>query len=294
MKKKSRIRWAGFLDLGLGALGWVATAAISDAQPLQQYRRGTLPEASFERLREWAHELDEVARHASNQAQAQQGGYRGFRRDTKFLRSIDHFADRAERFHERMDAYRTRPWQVDEEIEHLIRDAREVQTRLRRARFVDRHTVEDWEQVVDLLNRMLNEYRYPGRYDDRWGDRYRRYPDTGHGSYDDYRYSTDIRQLARELDVRAARMSQLADRWGGRWDGDSLEVRRFSDEARDFRAAVDRREFSRNELRSRVNRLLEEAQDAHSEISRAGADTRVADEWDGIVRVLDRMRNLVV
>lgn len=294
MKKSVKARSAGFLALAFAALGWMAAATVAQAQVRERYRRDTLSNASYERMREWAHELDQVARHASEQAQAQQGPYRGFRRDTNFLRSIDHFADRAERFHERMDSYRTRPWNVDDELEHLIRDARNVQSRLQRARFVDRHTVEDWDQVVDLLNRMLNEYRSPGRYsDDRWGDdRYRRYPGTGRGSYDD-RYSTDMRQLARELEERAARMSQIVGRYGSRY-GYSSELRRFSEEARDFRAAVDSREFSRNELRSRVNLLLEEARDAHSEISRAGADTSVAAEWDGIVRVLGRMRDLVV
>lgn len=289
-KRTLKFRYAGFLALIFVSF---AAAPVARAQYPEHYRRDTLSNASYERMRQWAHELDEVARHASDQAQAQQAGYRGFRRDTKFLRSIDHFADRAEAFHERIDNYRRRPWQMDEELEHLIRDARNVQTRLRRARFVDRHTVEDWDGVVDLLNRMLNEYRYPGRYtDDRWGDdRYRRYPDSRHGSSDS-RDWTDIRPLARELEERAARMTQLADRYGRRY-GYSSQLRRFSEEARDFRLAVDSRDLSRNELRSRVNRLLEEARDAYSEVSRAGAETSVAVEWDGVVRVLDRMRDLV-
>lgn len=295
MKKTVKVRSAGFLALTFAAFGWMATATIGQAQVRERYRRDTLSGSSYERMRQWAHELDEVARHASEQAQAQQGGYRGFRRDTNFLRSIDHFADRAEQFHERMDSYRTRPWNVDDEIDHLLRDAREVQRRLQRARFVDRHTAADWDRVVGLLNSMLTESRNAGRYrDEHYGDdRYRRYPDRNDGTYDDSRYSTDMRQLARELEERAVRMSQFAGRDGSRY-GYSSEVRRFSDEARDFRAAVDGRELSRDELRVRVNRLLEEARDAHSEISGAGADTRVAVEWDGIVRVLDRMRDLVV
>ncbi len=293
MKKKWKARSAGLLAMGFAVLGWVAAASVSQAQSVRPYRRDTLSNASYERMREWAHELDQVARHASERAAAQQGGYRGFRRDTNFLRSIDRFADRAEQFHARMDAYRTRPWQVDDEIDLLLRDAREVQTRLQRARFVDRRTVAEWNQVVDLLNRMLNEYRSPGRYtEDRWGnDRNRPDPGRDRGSYDS-RYSTDIRPLARELEERAARMSQLAVRSGSRY-GYSSELRRFSDEARDFRAAVDSGDLSRNELRSRVNRLLEEARGAYSEVSRVGAETSIAVEWDGVVRVLDQMRDLV-
>lgn len=289
MKKILKARNAGFLALVLASFGWIAATTVAEAQVGGRYRRDTLTNASYERLRQWAHELDEVARHASEQARAQQAGYRGFRRDSNFLKSIDHFADRAERFHERMDNYRTQPWKVDDEIEHLLRDAREVQRRLQRARFVDRHTVEDWEGAVDLLNRMMNEYRSPGRFTD---DRYRRYPDRNDERYDS-RHSTEIGALARELEERAVRMSQLAarNRYGDRY-GYSSDLRRFSDEARDFRVAVDSRDLSRAELRSRVNRLLEEARDAYNEVSRAGVETSVAVEWDGVVRVLDRMRDL--
>jgi hypothetical protein len=298
MIKTLKARYAGFLALALACCGSLATASVAQAQYQERYRRDTRSNASHERMRQWAHELEEVARHASDQAQAQQGGYRGFRRDTKFLRSIDHFADRAEQFHERMDRYRTQPWKVDEEIEHLLRDAREVQRRLQRARFVDRHTAEDWEKVVDLLNRMLNEYRTPGQYrDDRYGDdRYRRdddrYRRDDRRSSDSYG-SIDLRQLARELDERATRVTQMSDRYGSRY-GSSSEMRRFSEEARDFRDAVESRRLSQTELRSRVNRLLEEARDAHDEISRSRISQDVATEWDGIVRVLDRMRDLVV
>ncbi|HEV8232603.1 MAG TPA: hypothetical protein VGQ75_09670 [Thermoanaerobaculia bacterium] len=310
MKKTVKARYAGFLALALACCGWLATASVAQAQVQGRYRRNTVSNASYERMRQWARELDELAEHANEQAQADQAGYRGFRRDTNFLKSIDHFARRAREFRSKMDSYRTRPWNVDDEIEHLLRDAREVQKRLRRARFADSHTREDWNQVVDLLNRTLNEYRTSGRYRDgrgRYGDgRYRGSPDTRGNNYPDTRsndgyydpngpsrYSTDLRQLAQELDERAARVAQMTNRYGSRY-GSSSELRRFSDEARNFRVAVEGRQFSQTELRSRINRLLQEAQSAHDEISRSRVSSDVAAEWDGIVRVLDRMRDLVV
>lgn len=305
MKKILKARSAGFLALVLASVGWIAAATIVNAQTRERYRQGTLSNASYERMRQWAHELGELAEHANEQAQAQQAGYRGFRRDRNFLRSIDHFAERAQQFHERMDTYRERPWQVDDEIDHLLRDAREVQTRLRRARFVDRHTAEDWNQVVDILNRMLNEYRNPGWYrNDRYGndgfrrndegyrrndDRYGRSEDRGPGTYAD---ATDLRQLAVELDERASRVAQMADQYGSRFGSSGL--RRFSGEARGFRTEVESRRFSQSELRDRVNQLLSDAQAAHSEISGTRVPSEVASEWEGIVQVLNRMRDLVV
>jgi hypothetical protein len=309
MEKTVKARYAGFLALAFACCGFLVTTSVAQAQVPGRYRRDTVSRASYERMRQWARELQELAEHANEQAQADQAGYRGFRRDTNFLKSIDHFARRAREFRSKMDSYRTRRWNVDDEVEHLLRDAREVQTRLRRARFADAHTREDWNQVVDLLNRTLNEYRNPGRYrDDRYGDgRYRRgnpnapgnaYPDTrsNDGYYDpngSSRYLTDLRQLAQELDERATRVAQMADRYGSRY-GSSSELRLFSDEARAFRTAVEGRQFSQTELRTRINRLLQEAQSAHDEISRSRISQDVATEWDGIVRVLDRMRDLVV
>lgn len=293
MKKTVKARYAGFLALTIACLGWVATAPAAQAQYSERYRRDVLTNASYDRMRRWARELDQVASYANRQAQADQAGYRGFRRDSNFLKSIDHFARRAREFRAKMDTYRTRPWNVDEEIDHLLRDARNVQKRIERARFVDASTRRDWSRVVDLLNRMLDEYRSGSGYrNDRYADdRYRR-DDDRYRDY--YAYSTDLGQLARELEARASRVSQLADRYGGRY-GSSSELRRFSDQARDFRNDVeDGRRLSRTQLRSRVNRLLEDARHAHAEINRNRVSSEVAVEWDGIVRVLDRMRALVV
>lgn len=279
MTKKVRARSAGLLALVLAAGGFVATSTVAGAQYQSGYRRDSLSTAS-DRMRQWARELDQVASNANRQAQADQAGYRGSRRDGNFLKSIRDFAARTSQFRSKMDSYRTSQWNVDGELDRLVRDARNVQNRIERARFVDASTRRDWTGVVDLLNRMQNEYRYPG-----------------YASSRDYYSTSDLRQLARELDERAARMAQLASvsgtRYGTRY-GYSSEVRRLSEEARNFRDEIENRNFPRSELRSRVNRLLDDARNAHSEITTVGADSRVTDEWDGIVRVLDRMRNLVV
>ena len=261
--------------LALAGLFAAAPAARAD----DQSRRGVLNNTSYERMTALSHQLDEFAQHAREQAQARQAGYRGFGRDTKFLKSIDHFADRARRFHERLESYRAQPWNVDEEIEHLVRDARDVQKRLQRARFVDQHTVQDWNQGIGILNQMAAEYRSGTGYasNSRYGSRDSGhaypggtdYPNTGSdphrstGSDDRYGYgnSTDLRQLAYELEQRAARASDLAGRSAyGRNDYNS-DIRRFSEQARSFRALVDQNRLTRSQLRSEVNDLLEEAQE---------------------------------
>jgi hypothetical protein len=251
-------------------------------------------------MRQYAHELDERAQHANAQAQARQAGYRSFRRDTKFLKSIDHFADRTRLFHQRMDTYRTRPWNVDDEIVILIRDARSVQYRLRRARFVNRRTVADWNQAVQLLNQMASEYQagvspYRTHYP---GESYRpgTVPNPPGGTYDDDRYgygrSGEIRQLARDLEDRAARASDLANRYGR--SGYSSDIQHFSEQAVNFRSQVESNRLSPSELRSQVNHLLEDAQSADQELRRQNVSRELAAEWTAIVQILTQMRDLAV
>jgi len=303
--KKMKARSAGFLALALACSGMLAMAAPAEAQARVERRR--LTNVSYERMRQWVRQLEQLATRANREAQADQAGYRGFRRDSNFLKSIDNFSRRVSQFRARMDSYRTRPWNVDDEIERLTRDAENVQNRIERARFVDASTRRDWNQVIVLLHRLNDEYLGRDSRDDRYADgRYRRDDDYRRDDgryrdddrYDDGRYSdsvdtANLRRLARDLDESATRVAQLSDRYGSGY-GYSSEMRRFSEEARGFRELVETRTFSRSELRSRVNRLLEEAQDAHSEMSRTRVATDVANEWSRVVQVLDRMRDLVV
>jgi hypothetical protein len=294
--KKMKARSAGFLALALACSGLLAMAAPAEAQAQSRVERRRLTNVSYERMRGWVRELEQLATRANREAQADQAGYRGFRRDSNFLKSIDNFSRRVSQFRARMDSYRTRPWNVDDELERLLRDAQNVQNRIERARFVDASTRRDWNQVISLLSRLSDEYRGRDYRDDRYADgRYRRDDDyrRDESRYSDSVDTVNLRRLARDLDESAMRVAQLSDRYGSR-SGYSSEMRRFSQEARDFRELVENRTFSRSELRSRVNRLLEEAQDAHSEMSRTRVASDVASEWSRVVQVLDRMRDLVV
>jgi hypothetical protein len=315
--KTQRTRRAGFLALAIAVTGLVAVAPSASAQYSNpQYPNGRggyrrrMATQSYERLRQLAHDLGETAEHAAQQARVQQGPYWGFRRDSKFLASIQNFANRAQSFHERMDTYQTRPWNVDDELVQLTQDARNVQYRLRRARFVNRRTVSEWNQVINLLNQMTTEYQAGIGYRNRRGDGdyrttdpyptgdYRNEPPPNAPPLDNnrdypgdsgrYGNSSDIRQLAAELDQRAARASQLANGYSGY----SSDVSHFSQQARDFRDRVETDQMSRSELRGEVNHLLEDAQAAYSELRQRNVSNQVAGEWDAIVQILNRMRDL--
>jgi len=309
---------------GFFAVSAVASAQYSnpDRNPNDyRNRRRAMIQQNYDRMRQYARELDDLAQNANRQAQAQQFGYRGFRRDSNFLREINRFARHASEFRTRMDTYQTAPWAVDDEIASLMNEARNVETRIRRARFVDRRTVANWNRTVSLLNQMASEYqagmggRWRGnRGDGRYGDQgypnsppppgaYREPnpnepppPDSRQGQ-GDWRQGQgnsrqgqgDLRQLASELEQRAARASQLA----GGYPGFSPGVRSFGNSVQNFRAMVENNRMSGPELRAEVDRLLQNAQSAQQELSRGSTSREVADEWNAIVQILTRMRDSV-
>ncbi len=300
-------RTRGILISTAALFAILTLAPAAEAQARRQDRRDRVSNAGYQRMRQFARELDERAAEANRQAQADQAGYRGVRRDTKFLNSIRNFSRKARAFRARMETYRTSPWNVDEEIEILLRDARNVQTRIGRARYADARTRQEWSDVVDLLGNLRDEYlyggrnvrnrnnpnRYPGTYDDRDRGVYDR--DRGVYDNDPYRGSTDLRQLAYELDERAARASQLAggSTGYGRYS-DYNDIREFSEQAREFRTLLDSNRLTQSQLRSEVNELLEDAQDAYEDLRRANISRELSNEWDAVVEILNRMRALVI
>ena len=294
-------RRSGILILSTTLFAFLAVAPLASAQV--RTRQDRVTNAGYQRMRQFARQLDELAREANRQAQADQAGYRGIRRDTKFLNSIRQFSQRARQFRARMENYRTQPWNVDEEIDRLLDDAREVQRRIGRARYADSRTRQDWAEVVNLLDNLRDEYLYGGRRvrDRRYPDTYDRDGRVYDDRYDDRiddrygdRYSTDLRQLAYELDQRAARASQLANGTStyGRYN-DYRDIREFSEEAREFRVLVERNRLTQSQLRSEVNELLEEAQDAYDDLRRASISRELSNEWDAVVEILNRMRQFV-
>jgi len=292
--------------LASATLAAAAPAMLQAQTARYENRTGSLTRSSYDRMRRFARELDERAREANDHARHDQSDL--YRRDTKFLRSVDDFARKAAQFRSRMDANQTRPWNVDEELQRLTKEARDVQQRIRRARFADAHTRQEWDRVVALLGRMVSEYRGDTTVADRDG---RRYPDDVYrdrdgsygrdGSYErDGRYgypdrdgtASDVRGLARELEERAYRTAELSRNRVPFGYGYGDAVGRFASEARAFRGEVDDNRMTRQQLRTSVERLLQEAERAQSDLSRTGVSREVRAEWDGVVETLQQIRQV--
>ena len=100
-----------------------------------------------------------------------------------------------------------------------------------------------------------------------------------------------MRELAHELDQRAARAASLAGRYNFRGEYAS-NIQHLSDQARYFHDQIDNNRIGGSELRSQLVHLLEDAQRAQEEMRRMNVGPDLADEWNAIVQILTRMRDL--
>ncbi|HKC24730.1 MAG TPA: hypothetical protein VKF32_08295, partial [Thermoanaerobaculia bacterium] len=140
---------AGGLVLAVGT-----TAPPAEAQVRVQFRFGTpdrpLVGRQYQVMRGLAHYLDGEAWQASNQAN-EMVAYSP--RTQRLVASINDFAQRASDFHDRMDNYQTRPWDLPREVTALDDLARRVNYNMRRSRTWS-PVYDQWNNVVDALNRM--------------------------------------------------------------------------------------------------------------------------------------------
>lgn len=111
----------------------------------------------------------------------------------------------------------------------------------------------------------------------------------------DYGYSREqFARLAHELDDRAARAHAIAERhaasYGPREQEFFERIHHFSDEARDFHFRYENGDIrSRGELRDNLSHLLNDARATDDAIRRANVFPEVWGEWQGVIRVLQRM-----
>lgn len=293
-----RKQWMARLAASLAALVFVCAGVAKAHGP-----NGTLSEPAYEQMRAMAHDLDGLAQHANDQAQHQGIWFYGHDRD--FRRAIANFARRASQFHARMDAYRTAPWQVDDELRGLLRDARSVQYRLEHSRYADDHTVADWNNTVRLLNQMLQVFQDDafGRFSQRRysDDRYRaeRYGSRGEveAGRGPYSYgAADLPSLARELEQRAARVADASRNVASPSPFDpngrgSEAIQHFAEQAAAFHDRVERG-LAPDALRANVAHLVEDARAAGNQVRAEDLSPQMRSDWYAVLQLVDRIRSV--
>jgi hypothetical protein len=312
------------LSFGIASILCLASRA-ADGQVTLQFRYGTreqpLQGRRFETMRALAHYLDERAQQVLNEASA--AGARGSKQ-RRFLNDTSEFARRANHFHERMDNYQTSRYDVPSEVLALERRAQAVSIRIRDAR-VFRQTYQDWDAVLDVLNRMkqslagndvqvppahagFRDYdrdyapfqgegrpgQPPARPDEYRGQR----PEPGAGP-DVFQGSnpSELRRLASQLDDLASQASSMAEQ--GMTDPSfrgrdvAANLQRFNEDTRALRQRSDSGQIDRREIADAVNHLLADAQQINGRFGEINASGQLRNQWGQVMNVLNRMSQIL-
>jgi hypothetical protein len=296
----------------LASLSLVGTALASAHDVRVQFQFGTREHRfegrRLETMRALAHYLDERAHHVAEQAIGP--SHRSTYSERAVLTSITHFAGRAGDFHSRMDRYEEEPWEVPAEVSHLNDDARTVNARMRRARVFE-HTWDDWDAVLDVLDRMNRlmtgqDVQVPRAHRPGWGDYDRDYApwrdrhDSEEGAYRDARLTgrelEEFRRLAHQLDEQATRAHETAERGvdeSPRGRAFLSDLHHFNEQTRALHERADAGDLDHREIASTVDHLLDDARQTNRSLRSARVFPDAWDTWAETIRTLERMVELV-
>ena len=298
---KPGTRWLVAVSACVGLSFLAANAALAH-DPATGRAGGVLSDRGYERMKQLAHDLDGQAQHANQQADHEQSWF--YRNDRTFKRAVANFARRASYFHERMDNYRTAPWQLDDELRGLLNDARAVQSRMQRSRNIDEHTAADWSRTVGVLNKMIRLYQSDatnGSASDR--GEYRQ-PE-GAGSYGNDRYesrgsargaynSQQIGPLVHQLAERSTRLMDAVNQLSGRYSNSAGQnqsvqaIQHFTEQANTFHERYEGG-LSPEDVRGNVGHLWDDAREADQQFRQANVP-ELQREWSGMMQLLTRIR----
>ena len=319
-----------------GGLGLaVATAAPpAQAQLRVQFRFGTpdrpLVGRQYQNMRALAHYLDEEAWEASNAAN-ETVAYSP--RQARVLASINDFAERAGSFHDRIDTYQTRPWDIPNEVVTLDALAQRVNRDMRRTRAWS-PVYDQWNNVLVALQRMKqvlagNEVVIPQPHR-RMGDWQRdigpftsgytppvdrdrddrreagNYPggvNRGYPNPNTYAGNTlvgasldEFRNLARQVDQSMARALETANRSSGQRGDDGRlrgDLARLNDQVSNLWSSVDTEPVSAAQWSGTINEYLNEARSIDEGLDRTNSMPGVRPELQRTVSMLSRMQQIL-
>jgi hypothetical protein len=316
-----------FLAGGLVLVSGMA-APPAGAQVRVQFRFGTpdrpLEGRRYQTMRALSHTLDQQAWEASNTAN-EMVSYSP--RTRNLVASIDDFAQRAADFHDRMDHYQTRPWDLPSEVTQLDNAARRVNRDMRRSR-TWAPVYDQWNDVIVALDRMKqvlagNEVVVPqprGRFGD-WDrdigpfvsgyapDRDPNRREAGNyqggapgnptgnpyvqGNTLNGRNLDEFRNQARQLDQTMARALENGQRSGRRDERLLGDMQRLNDQVSGLWQTVSTQPVSPSQWSSTIQGYLSEARAIQQGLQRTNAMPEARADVDRAIDELARMQQVL-
>jgi hypothetical protein len=280
------MRTKTFLLVATVAAGLVLGASSPTASEDIWKGPGDRPLASqrYETLRALARHLDETAQGALEGAA--DDARHGTSSDSRYLSSIRAFARRAHDFYTTIENDQRLVVEVPERVGDLTTLAHQVSDRIRGARALE-STYADWDAMLDVLDRMR------GVLDGRTVEVPAAYVVAALSGSS----LQEFRQLARDLDVSAARAHDTAKRGLGSYRARGRqflgELEYFAAQSRDLRSRADAGQVNPQQIGPIVNHVLEDARQADRRMRDAQVFTAVWDDSGRTIVILQRMASLV-
>lgn len=220
---------------------------------------------------------------------------------------LEDLLDRARRFKDRMSDYSNPARYIQNDVDELDRMARDLDNRTRNVQASTR-AVDNWNSALDVIDRMRRVLA--GQDVDvppvtAGGSTYPSYPTGGtsptypsQGSYGVLSGSAldEFRRQAHEVVVRATLARDTAERAGGAYNDSARRI--VSDMsyvisgARDLDTRASSSSVDRRDVRTSVDRLLEDARRVDRSMRDANVYSGAWTDWAEVLRLLQRLSDI--
>jgi hypothetical protein len=274
------------------------------SSPPPEYPTGDLEGSRYETMRVLSERLSERLDLLRDELRAT----RNTQAETSELATL---VERARRLRDRMQDYSNPYRSVRTDVDELDRLARDYDDRTRNVSASSR-AVQLWDGVRDVIDRMRRvlagenvdvpprdtSSSYPTYPTSPTSPTYPTYP-TGpsYGTVLSGSALEDFRRSAREIVVRATLARDSAERAGGAYSDSARRVLAdmsyFASGARDLESRATASSVDRRDVRTYVDRLLEDARRIDRDMRASSLYSGAWTDWGEVIRMLQRMSDIV-
>jgi hypothetical protein len=303
MRRNALKSWLAVLTVVVASLFAVACGTTYSSPP-PEYPTGDLEGSRYETMRVLSERLVERTELLRDELRVT----RNTQAETSEFATL---VERARRFRDRMQDYANPHRYVRADVEELDRLARDYDNRTRNVSASSR-AVQLWDGVRDVIDRMRRLLAgenvdvpprdtgstYPSYPTSPTSPTYPTYPSgPSSGTVLSGSALEDFRRSAHEIVVRATLARDSAERAGGAYSDSARRVLAdmsyFVSGARDLETRASASSVDRRDVRTYVDRLLEDARRIDRDMRGSSLYSGAWTDWGEVIRMLQRMSDIV-
>ena len=292
MRRKA---WKRLIAVMVAAAPLLVTACgVTYSPPPPEYPSGELEGSRYETMRVLSERL-------VDRLEALRDELRATRNTRAEIPAFSDLLERSRRFRDGLQNYSNPPRYVRSDVDELDRLAREYDDRTRNVSASTR-AVDYWRDVQDVIDRMRRllageDVDIPPRGPE--SPSYPTYPTGPGGSYGSVLSGSaldDFRRTAHEVVIRSTLARDTAERAGGGYNDSARrllsDMSYFVSGARDLDSRASAATVDRRDVRTYVDRLLEDARRIERSLRDANLYSASWTDWSETVRLLQRLSDI--